>query len=92
MAYDRRRQLFEHLKILVKSEYEEIYRILKRHNQHYTENSNGIFFDMMTVDEPAFLDMEKFINYCLESRSADANREKTMKALKEATEAALHTE
>ena len=89
MSYEKRRVLFENLKILVKSEYEEVYRILKRYNQNYTENSNGIFFDMMTISEEAFVDMEKFIDYCLQSRAADANRERELKELKAETEAAL---
>lgn len=89
MSYEKRRVLFENLKILVKSEYEEIYRILKRYNQHYTENSNGIFFDMMTISQEAFNDMEKFIDYCLQSRAADANRERELKELKAETDAAL---
>ena len=41
--YDRRRKLWEAIKILIKSEQEELFRILKRNEVEVTENTNGIF-------------------------------------------------
>ena len=42
--YERRTKVWEAIKTLVKSEQEELYRILKRASIETTENTNGIFF------------------------------------------------
>lgn len=82
MSYEKRKLLFENLKMLVKSEYEEIYRILKKHNQPYTENSNGIFFDIMLITEGCFTDMEKYMQFCIENRSNESERLKELAILR----------
>jgi hypothetical protein len=44
--YEERKLLLEELKRLVKSEQEAIFRLLKSEKAEYSENSNGIFFDV----------------------------------------------
>lgn len=78
MEYEKRKVLFENLKMLVISEYEEIFRILKRNNESYTENSNGIFFDVMTIKNETFRDMEKFMDFCLKTRQSEQIRQKEL--------------
>lgn len=51
VSYDRRKKLAEDLKNLTKDQYEEIYRIIKRAGISYSENSNGVFFDLNVVDD-----------------------------------------
>ena len=51
VSYDRRKKLAEDLKNLTKDQYEEIYRIIKRAGISYSENSNGVFFDLNIVDD-----------------------------------------
>jgi len=85
MSYERRKQFFEHLKILVKSEYEEVFRILKKYREEYTENSNGIFFDVNTVGEPTFAALEEYMNFCLENRRIEEGRAKELASLTEET-------
>jgi hypothetical protein len=82
MSYEKRKQLFENLKMLVASEYEEFYRILKRNNEQYTENSNGIFFDVMNLKDETFAEMEKFMEFCLKVRSDESLRLKEMNDLR----------
>ena len=85
MSYEKRKQFFEHLKILVKSEYEEVFRILKKHREEYTENSNGIFFDVNTVGEGCFAALEEYMNFCLENRRIEEGRAKELASLTEET-------
>lgn len=73
-TYEERKKLHENLKHLVKSEYEQIFRILKAHNEPYTENSNGIFFDVTSIADDTFTDMAKFMYFCLENRRQEQNR------------------
>jgi hypothetical protein len=83
MSYEKRKQLFDNFKMLVTSEYEEFFRILKRNNEQYTENSNGIFFDVMTIKNETFSEMEKFMEFCIKVRTDEANRLKELKDLKQ---------
>ena len=47
--YEKRKQLLEELKLLSKIEQEGIFRILKTTNSSFSENSNGIFFDISNI-------------------------------------------
>ena len=85
MTYEQRKQFFENLKILVKSEYEEIFRILKKNNEEFTENSNGIFFDVNTVSETTFEQFQEYMNFCLENRRVEEGRTKQLASLSEET-------
>jgi hypothetical protein len=78
MSYERRKTYFENLKILVKSEYEEVFRILKKHKVEYTENSNGIFFDISLLSETTFEQLEEYMKFCLQNRKAEENRSKEL--------------
>ena len=74
ITYEQRRILHENLKQLVKSEYEQIFRILKKYNEPYTENSNGIFFDVTNIQPETYTDMRKFLDFCIENRSKEQER------------------
>ena len=72
--YEERKNVFEHIKVLVNSEQEEIFRIIRKTKDNYTENSNGIFFDLATISEPAFVQINEYLNFCLKTRQEDALR------------------
>ena len=74
ITYEQRRTLHENLKQLVKSEYEQIFRILKKYNEPYTENSNGIFFDVTNIQSETYIDIRKFLDFCIENRSKEQER------------------
>lgn len=74
VSYDDKKRLHENLKHLVKSEYEQIFRILKKYNEQYTENSNGVFFDISMLSEQTFNEMLKFMDFCLENRRQEQSR------------------
>ena len=77
--YDIRKQFLEELKTLNKVEQEEIFRILKVSNSIYTENSNGIFFDISKLSEEVFDKMLHFLNFCKDNRQNFQNREEEEK-------------
>ena len=85
MSYEQRKQFFENLKILTKSEYEEIFRILKRGREEYTENSNGIFFDVVAVSESTFEQFQEYMKFCLENRRIEEGRTQQLATLSEET-------
>lgn len=77
--YDTRKQLLEDLKILNKLEQEEVYRIVKTSNSMYTENSNGIFFDISKLSTSVFEQIVVFINFCKQNRENFQTREEEEK-------------
>lgn len=77
--YDKRKQLLEDLKILNKAEKEEIFRILKSTESIFSENSNGIFFDVSKLSNDAFEQMLKFLQFCKKNREEFQQREEEEK-------------
>ena len=62
VTYDQRKKLAEELKVLSKDQYEEVYRIIKRTGAPYSENSNGIFFDLNVIADDIVLQLADFIH------------------------------
>ena len=54
IEYDLKKKFLENIKGLDKSIYEEMFRVLKINNVEYTENSNGIFFDIVPLNTDIF--------------------------------------
>jgi hypothetical protein len=85
--YAERALFAERLSQLSKSEYEEVFRILKRANEQWSENSNGIFFDINAVSTATFEKLQFFMNFCMKIRSDQDERMKAIEALKAAADA-----
>jgi hypothetical protein len=81
-GYDERKKIFEYLKVLVKPEQEEIFRIIRKTRENYTENSNGIFFDLATVTDDTFNQIKEYIDFCLKTRQEDAERLKELETIR----------
>jgi hypothetical protein len=81
--YDERKSFLEDLKLLTKDEYEEIYRILKRNQVDLSENSNGIFFDMLTLTSETFNEIKVFMDLCKKQRKDESMRVKEMDELRD---------
>jgi hypothetical protein len=73
--YEERKIFLEELKRLVKSEQEAIFRVLKTEKAEYSENSNGIFFDICKLPEPVFQKMKEYIAFCTKNRDDFTQRE-----------------
>lgn len=56
------------MKLLSPPEQEEIFRILRKHKQSYTENSNGIFFDVSTLSTETLQQMKEYLDFCMKTR------------------------
>jgi hypothetical protein len=73
-SYEERKRVFENIKCTVKPEQEEIFRIIHRAKEQYTENSNGVFFDLSKISDTSFLHIKEYIEFCLKTRQEDAER------------------
>jgi hypothetical protein len=82
ISYEERKQLFDYFKMLSTPEHEEIFRIIRKTKENYTENSNGIFFDLSTISEDAFTQIKEYINFCLKTRQEEENRLKDLETIR----------
>jgi hypothetical protein len=83
--FEQRKTLFEDVKRFSRSEQEELYRILKRASEPVSENRNGIFFDMMSLQVSTVTAIQEFVTLSKENRVSFENREKTMHDLRSET-------
>jgi hypothetical protein len=74
MAYELRKTFTENLPILVKSENEQLFRILKASGENFSENANGIFFDVNGLTPDTFEKMNDYMQLCLSMRKSDETR------------------
>lgn len=81
-AYEERKKVFENIKVLVKPEQEEVFRIIRKTKENYTENSNGIFFDLSSISEEAFNQIKEYLDFCLKTRQEDAERLKELETIR----------
>jgi hypothetical protein len=80
--YDERKSFLDDLKLLTKDEYGEMYRVLKRNQVELSENSNGIFFDMLSLTAETFNEIKAFMELCKSQRKDESARVKTMDNLR----------
>lgn len=73
-ASESKKRFVDDLKILCKSEYEEIFRILKRDGASFSENYNGIFFDVNILSEDTFQKMRNYMEFCKKQRAEELHR------------------
>lgn len=82
-TYESKKQLLDDMKMLSKEEYYEVFRIIKRNNVGYTENSNGIFFDISTLSDEIYEKLSSFMSYCKSQRKSEEERTQEMNTLRQ---------
>jgi hypothetical protein len=79
--YDERKKFLDDIKALSKPEMEELYRIIKKSKAEYSENSNGVFFDLCKLPAEVFAEMLKFMEFAQKTRDDfNAREEEEYKA------------
>ena len=81
-AYEDRKRFLTDLKTLAKSEKEQLFRILKTTGTPYSENSNGIFFDVVALPDDIFVRLSHFVAYCKEKAKEQEERLQEMNTLR----------
>jgi hypothetical protein len=83
MSYENRKHFLDEMGQLSRSELEEVFRILKRHNDNYSENTNGIFFDISIIREDTFIALREFMDFCMKNREEQKARINEMKTIRD---------
>jgi hypothetical protein len=79
--FEIRKRMFEEIKQFKRPEKEELYRILKKQNEEISENRNGIFFDLMTLQGETIEHIREWIDFCKKNRINLERREKELNEL-----------
>jgi len=74
-AYEERKIFLDELKTLVKSEQETIFVLLKRGGGDFSENSNGVFFDVAKIEPGLFSTMKEYMEFAKRNRANFSERE-----------------
>jgi hypothetical protein len=59
--YDLKKKFLEDIKGLEKGILEDMFRVIKTNNIEYSENSNGIFFDLAPLESSVFNQLQECI-------------------------------
>ena len=70
--YEQRKEFCKEITSLSRPELEELYRILRREGGEFSENSNGIFFNVESLPANIFEALWKFLQFC-KSNAKDLN-------------------
>jgi hypothetical protein len=81
-SYEQRKHFLEQLGSLSRSEMEEIFRIIKRQNDIFSENTNGIFFNVSDLRDDTFIRLNEFMEFCMKNREEQNARVEEMKSIR----------
>ena len=79
--YERRKDWLSAIANLSRSEYIEIVRMLKKHGEEYSENNNGIFFNVASVKQETFDALQLFLEFTIQNKKELADREQYLSTL-----------
>ena len=82
--YDQRKLFADEIKLLTRNEMEEIYKLLKAKKAEYSENSNGVFFDVSKLPAEIFSELQKFMIFCKKNRVEFTLHEEAQKRAQDA--------
>jgi len=82
--YESRKLFLQELKVISAIEQQEIYRILKESGVEYSENHNGVFFDICKLPADIYAKMKEFMEFCKKNREDFAAREESERQAHEA--------
>jgi hypothetical protein len=82
--YEQRKLFSQEVKLLTKNEMEEVYRILKVHKAEFSENSNGVFFDVSKLPAEVFKELQQFMIFSKKNRDDFNDREEEYRKAQDA--------
>jgi hypothetical protein len=81
--YDTRKEMLSDLKLLSKTESLKVLEIIRQNKVEYSENSNGIFFDLVKISNSAFEELRVYIEFCKKIRAEQNLRDENERIAQE---------
>jgi hypothetical protein len=73
--YERRKAFLDGVRYLTKAECIEIVRIMQKHGVSFSENANGVFFNVAQLEQEVFDALELFLQFTQSNRKNLEERE-----------------
>jgi len=83
---DRKKNIVKDISELSKDEHIEIFKIIKNSSNNYTRNDNGIFINIVKIDDETFEKIDNFVNFCKDNREKLKQNDEIIKNEKEKIE------
>lgn len=64
----RKKHLLEKINHLTVTEHDEIFKVMKTYNVPFTQNKNGVFFNISLVSDDVVSKIEDFVEFCLKNK------------------------
>lgn len=81
--YEERRRFLDDLKTLSTTEHKKLFQILLKGGGEFTENSNGIFFDLCKISPEIFQEFTEYLKFCKAVRNEQIERERNEQTAQE---------
>jgi hypothetical protein len=76
--FESRKRLFDEIKLFNRTEQEELFRILRKQGEEVSENRNGIFFDLMTLQADTISKVQEWVDFCKKNNTDFQSREEEL--------------
>lgn len=63
-----KRAILEKINVLSSTEHEEILKIVKRHDVSFSQNKNGVFFNLSMLSDTIIQEIDNFVTYCISNK------------------------
>jgi hypothetical protein len=73
--FENKKRLYEAIKNFNRTEQEELFRIIKKQGEEFSENRNGIFFDLMIFKPDTITKIKELVDFCNKNNSEFKSRE-----------------
>jgi hypothetical protein len=73
--FESRKRLFDEIKLFNRTEQEELFRILRKQGEEVSENRNGIFFDLMSLQADTIVKVQEWVDFCKKNNTDFQSRE-----------------
>ena len=83
--YEAKKSMLEDIKAFSVDECQELFRILKQNGVQYTENSNGIFFDLVPIENDIFFKLVNFVEFTKAQKKSEEIRASELNSLRQET-------
>jgi hypothetical protein len=64
----QKRHILERINMLTSTEHEEILRIVKKHMVSFSQNKNGVFFNLSILPTHIIQEIDNFVTYCIANK------------------------
>lgn len=81
IEYDLKKKFLEDIKGLDKGIFEDMFRVIKANEIEYSENSNGIFFDLVPLEMSIFNQLQDCISRSQQQKLLEKERNNIVESM-----------